>query len=295
MLEILRVLFLPDEKNNQKAKILHSSFLSFFIICVALFQSLLWLLVRVKPGVLGYASNINSEDLLKFTNKKRREYNLPTLKTNPLLEEAARQKATAMFSFGCWSHNCNGQTPWDFFRKVGYDYLFAGENLARDFAQSYDVIEAWMESPTHRENLLNEKYEEIGFAVVDGILNGEETTLVVQLFGTPVKNKASLGSASQIAFSPKENEEEIIVSEKEAEILFASPLKKLKTFSLSSFYLSKAFSLSLIIFLGIILFIDSFLISQKKIARISGKSFIHLSFFTIILIVILLSRQGRTL
>ena len=64
-----------------------------------------------------------------------------------------------------------------------YDYLYAGENLAKNFGGSKEVVDAWYKSPSHRENLINDKYTDVGFAVVNGVLDGYETTLVVQMFG----------------------------------------------------------------------------------------------------------------
>jgi hypothetical protein len=283
MLGKLQFLFLPYERNNQKAKVLHLPSLIVLLFLIVIFQSSLSLVSRLKPGVLGFASNISIERLLELTNEQRREHGLVSLELNPSLNEAARQKATAMFISDCWSHNCNGKTPWWFFKNVGYQYLYAGENLARDFGESDSVVEAWMESPTHKDNILGSHYREIGFAVVDGILNGEETTLVVQLFGSREGTPA-------IASGEQKTAAQIMQVEGVAEEL------KLKTKPvLSSFALTKTFSLGLIAFLLIIFALDAVLIYQRRIVRISGKSFIHLSFFIIILVSILLSYQGQIL
>jgi hypothetical protein len=78
-----------------------------------------------------------------------------------------------------------GLNPWHWFEQAGYEYEYAGENLAVDFTDSSDVARAWMNSPTHRENLLKKEYVDVGFAVVSGELNGKKTTLVVALYGAP--------------------------------------------------------------------------------------------------------------
>ena len=64
---------------------------------------------------------------------------------------------------------------------------------------------------------------------------------------------------------------------------------------ISSFMLTKTFSLGLLVLLLVLFALDSILIYQKRIVRVSGKSFIHLSFFIIILISILLYYQGEVL
>lgn len=290
MLSKLQYLFLPNERNNQKAKALHSSSLFILLFLIVGFQSILSFVIRAKPGVLGFASNVKIEDLLSFTNKQRQKNGLKPLKLNNSLIDAATQKAALMFNFNCWAHNCNGQTPWYFFKNAGYDYLFAGENLARDFGDSQSVVKAWMDSPTHRENILNQKYEEIGFAVVDGILDGEETTLVVQMFGAQAKQPAiASGKSETFSYNPQ-----VKMAEKTAEILLSTSETESKPI-ISSFILTKSFSLFLVVILIIILSLDTALIYYRQTVRISSKSFIHMSFFIIIFISILLFYQGQIL
>lgn len=300
MLRKLQTLFIPHESNNQKAKVLHLSSLIFLLFFIAFFQVSLTVLSYVKPGVLGFSSNIEPQTIIELTNQERQTKGLASLQSNSVLAEAARQKASQMFTFGCWSHNCHGKTPWWFFKNVGYHYLYAGENLAKDFGDSSSVVKAWMDSPTHRDNILNDNYKEIGVAVVNGVLNGEETTLVVQMFGRPDNNKATLGDASQqVAIKPQTAVKSVEAkkpapapkTKKEPAIMAQAPIKKSQPI-VSGFDLTRILYLFLIGVLIIILAIDSFLISKNKIVRISGKSFIHLSFFLIILISILLTTKG---
>jgi len=74
--------------------------------------------------------------------------------------------------------------------------------LGKGFTDANAVVGAWMNSPSHRENLLNSNYEEIGVAVGSGLLNGKNTTIIVQLFASPfakgVKPVTVLGSKSQV-------------------------------------------------------------------------------------------------
>ena len=136
--------------------------------------------------ILGFATNVNVEDLLRDTNKEREDRGLNSLKYSSVLARAAEQKAKHMFANNYWNHiGPDGATPWDFMLSNGYNYTYAGENLAKDFMNSSSVVKAWINSPSHRDNLLSANYTEIGFAVVDGTLSGEDTTIVVQMFGKP--------------------------------------------------------------------------------------------------------------
>jgi hypothetical protein len=77
----------------------------------------------------------------------------------------------------------DGITPWYWISKAGYKYVAAGENLAKGFTESEYVHEAWMSSPSHKANILNSTYQDVGIAVVEGTINGEKTTIAVQFFG----------------------------------------------------------------------------------------------------------------
>ena len=183
--KIIKNLFLPTSKNNYRARLLHIDALSVFLL-ISIFLNLI---IRINPNlsnVLGFATDITVEKILYYTNQKRKENGLPPLKLNKKLSEAAKAKALDMFAKNYWSHYApDGKTPWEFILSAGYEYEYAGENLAKNFMFSKDVVEAWMRSKTHRENILKKEYTDIGLAVVNGVLNGEETTLVVQLFGKP--------------------------------------------------------------------------------------------------------------
>ena len=178
--------FLPGKSNNQRPKILHPAGLS-ILVAIFLLNFSLRTLVTYLPGfVLGFSSSITVDEVVNLSNQERTKAGLSTLSTDPLLSQAAYNKALDMFGQNYWAHvSPTGTQPWTFIKNAGYSYRFAGENLARDFSDSTSVVNAWMGSPSHRENLLSDKYSNIGVAVVDGTLQGVETRLVVQMFGTP--------------------------------------------------------------------------------------------------------------
>ena len=181
----LHHLFFPREDNNYRAKLLHHKLL-FLIILFILSMGVFTSAVKTHyPSVLGISSNISLDQLLSDTNQKRQENGLPPLSMNSELGQAAAAKASDMFAKNYWAHNSpDGTTPWVFIRNAGYNYVYAGENLARGFTNSSDVINAWMASPEHRENMLSSKYADVGFAVATGNLTGEDTVLVVEELGS---------------------------------------------------------------------------------------------------------------
>lgn len=178
--------FIPSEHNSYRAHSVQINMLSAY-----LFVAIMLVFVNKQTGfftnVLGVATDITATKLMEYTNSERQKAGLPVLTENPQLNEAAQKKAANMLQQDYWAHfGPNGESPWDFIKQSGYQYEYAGENLAKNFLFSQNVVEAWMNSPTHRENILRKDYREVGFAVVNGMLNGEETTLVVQMFGSPV-------------------------------------------------------------------------------------------------------------
>jgi hypothetical protein len=151
--------------------------------------------------VLGAQQTISANDLFSQTNVQRLQHQLPALTLDDRLSQAAFLKAKDMFRQQYWAHTApDGTTPWHWFGVVGYNYTYAGENLAKDFMSAGAVTAAWMASPDHRANILDKDYSQVGFAVVDGTLSGQPTTLVVALYGKPVTSLAGV-AASQ---SPQE-------------------------------------------------------------------------------------------
>jgi uncharacterized protein YkwD len=146
-----------------------------------------------------YFAAVFASVLVDQTNGVRQTESLGTLKTNPILEHAARLKVEDMVAKGYFSHNSpDGKTPWYWFDKAGYNYAAAGENLAVNFVDSQDVTNAWMQSPTHRANIMSGNYTEIGIAVMSGMYKGREAIFVVQEFGRPsVRAQETLVSNSE--------------------------------------------------------------------------------------------------
>ncbi len=138
--------------------------------------------------VLGDVTDVTSQRLLDDSNAERATNNIAPLKIDKRLGAAATNKAKHMFENQYWAHTSpDGTTPWYWIRDVDYKYSYAGENLAKGFQTSSTLISAWMASKEHRDNLLNPNYEDVGFAVLEGSLNGETTKLVVAMYGTSLR------------------------------------------------------------------------------------------------------------
>lgn len=147
--------------------------------------------------VLGYATNMQTDILLRDTNDYRDRSDLPALKLNTDLSRAAQAKAESMVAKNYWSHVApDGTTPWYYFQKVSYDYAAAGENLAYGFSTSDQVVTAWMNSAEHRDNILG-NYQDIGFGVANGEgYQGGRNTVIVAFYGLPSDQKPVIGTTA---------------------------------------------------------------------------------------------------
>ena len=176
----MKNLFIPTKQNNYKPYLLRK------IAIVA--YSLILVFVNSFGGIFGIqkaeATSITPDAIISLTNNERTALGLNALNTDSRLAAAALAKANNMLSEQYWDHfGPNGETPWQFIRAEGYNYVYAGENLAKGFQTAEGVVEAWMASPTHKANIVSVNYKDIGVAVVQGTLLGKQTILVVQMFG----------------------------------------------------------------------------------------------------------------
>ncbi|MCK5061537.1 hypothetical protein KAR28_03215 [Candidatus Parcubacteria bacterium] len=135
---------------------------------------------------LAFLFGVTDENIINITNKERIKEGLEPLTANQLLSKAAHDKAQAIMNSQKFGHNIIGKKFSHWVKESEYQYSYIGENLAVDFYTSEGIMKAWLKSPTHRKNILNEKFSEIGVAVLPGNLDGKETALVVQIFGQPL-------------------------------------------------------------------------------------------------------------
>jgi len=131
-------------------------------------------------------ASVVAADVASLTNQNRTERGLPALAVNPLLTQAAQLKADDMAKNSYYAHTSpDGKSPLYWLNLVGYKYLNAGENLVIDRTTSEQAVDAWMDSPDHRENILRPQFTQVGVGVAPGEYQGIPTIYVVEEFGTP--------------------------------------------------------------------------------------------------------------
>lgn len=303
----------PHHHNNHHPYLLRHESLFFFTFLILLLQFFSFSGISAAR-VLGYATNIDRSTIIQLTNQERTSRGLAALKENSLLNSAAVQKAEHMFAQDYWDHFApDGTSPWYFFKKVGYKYSWAGENLARDFQTSAGVIAGWMNSKAgHKENLLNTNFNDIGIGVVDGTLGGEQTTLVVQHLGKSLGIATSNGTGTSKAAAsgePVTVEDEIKTEEKKANTATASASvaqiqEKIgkeanPAFNIAGLWENLGFGQkTTLLLVGILvsLFIfDSAIILKKGLHRQNSHSLLHAGVLLILMIAVAKSAAGGVL
>lgn len=187
--------FIPHHENEYKPHLLREAAV-FTLAGIILLLFIIPVAAPVLFSRVNFLASIISPLLVDLANEDRTLEGITTLSVSPALEEAARMKAEDMASKGYFAHTSpEGKTPWYWFEKAGYVYTRAGENLAVDFVDSSDVNKAWLASPTHRANIMNSKFTEIGIATAEGIYQGRTTIFVVQMFGAPAAFAANIAPA----------------------------------------------------------------------------------------------------
>jgi len=283
-------------------------------------------------GILGYAANISTSEVITLSNAKRVEAGLPTLSYSQELSNAAKAKGEHMLANNYWAHIApDGTEPWKFFTDAGYAYKYAGENLARDFSNPESAVNAWMASPTHKENLLSSKYSEIGIAVVEGDLSGVDTTIIVQLFGTKLSGSTEsvpVAKAQEpnvnttiptIVITPIVTSAPTVVptttltptltptpTDSPVETDEATESLNLVAASdggtssggkplISPFLTTRNISIAVTLTLIVVLVIDAAYVSYRKIPRVHGRTMAHLAFLGMVLAIVLVARAGNVL
>ena len=205
-------MFIPNAKNNYKPHILRTKNLFILAIILLIIKVIIFSWLNYFPKTTNFAIVVSS-GLVDLVNKDRVSAGLKPLVVNQQLIEAAQKKGMDMLNNDYFAHTSpSGLTPWYWLKKVGYKYVAAGENLAKDFTETKYVYDAWMDSPSHRANILNKNYSEIGIAVVEGDFNGQKTVLAVQFFG-----KSSIKAVKPVAIAENKTDNKIEIPQPQPE------------------------------------------------------------------------------
>lgn len=195
--------FIPHEGNDHKPHALRPKALRTYAyaLIVAKVVSVVFLFAAF-PNSAEFAA-YTSSTVIALTNASRQEGSLGALRENAQLSQAAQRKAKDMLARDYFAHTTpDGKRFWTWIDGTGYNYTLAGENLAIDFSTPESAHAALIASPSHRENIMNKRYKEIGVAVVTGDMAGQQTTVLVEMFGTQAAKKTQVAKVTAVKPKP---------------------------------------------------------------------------------------------
>lgn len=185
-LRTAKTYFIPHEDNAHKPFIIRPGALRFYSIVLIITKIAVTGFLYASYPSPAFFSSASSTNIINLTNSSRQANGMHDLDVSEELNLAAYQKAQDMINNNYFSHESpSGARFWNWIIGAGYQYTTAGENLAMDFNSAEAVHNALMASATHRKNILNTNFTEIGISVVSGKINGKDTTILVEMFGNP--------------------------------------------------------------------------------------------------------------
>jgi len=142
-------------------------------------------LATLLMSVAASASDITRTTVLEQMNARRLAALVPPLRHDARLDLAAEDRMRDMEDQAYWAHTSpDGRSPFEWLLPRGYDYWFAAENLAAGFETAEVLVDGWMESEGHRDNIMSPMFQECGIAIIEGGTKGKSTgKSIVVLFG----------------------------------------------------------------------------------------------------------------
>ncbi|MBI4050109.1 MAG: CAP domain-containing protein [Candidatus Doudnabacteria bacterium] len=192
--------FIARQENNYRPPVL--SYKAFLIYALVLLLLRLFLLAPPPAE----AAAVESGLIMNLINSERAARNIPTLLLSPALNTAADGKSSDMLARDYFAHiDPDGDYVWGRIVKAGYaPYKILGENLAIDFSTSEGMVKAWVDSPTHRANMLNTDFIDQGLKTLYGNFQERYTNVTTSLFGAlyPVAGESAARPAPQTVPNP---------------------------------------------------------------------------------------------
>jgi hypothetical protein len=200
----LRDHLFPSRYNAHRPHLLRKGWLVAFLGVALISEAAILGHSLINQGPNVFLAAVVRSDVIADTDQARTSLGGQALTENEVLDAAAQAKADDMAAKGYFAHiSPDGTQPWAWFAKAGYDYVYAGENLAVRFDDSQAVVDAWMASPAHRANIVKPQYRDIGIGIAQGEYKGGPATFVVQFFASPSVAAAAAKAAAEVSQVPQ--------------------------------------------------------------------------------------------
>jgi hypothetical protein len=204
LLSRLHDYFFPHKRNGYKPHIFRAASIGFIVLGVLVFEGAYFTQIKFVLPHTNFLGAVLPGALVALTNEDRAASDVPTVTENAILAQAAQDAANDMATNGYFAHvSPDGKDPWYWLKLVGYNYQYAGQNLAVNFTDSTAVESAWMASPEHHANIVKPQYTQIGIGTANGMYQGKEVTFVVQFFASPETTSPQPQEGTTVASTPK--------------------------------------------------------------------------------------------
>ena len=191
----LRDFFIPNKGNNYHPHALRPKRVLFHAGSVLAVKALVVAFMLSMPVTAWLTPDVLLEQqqrIIELTNAMRQNLDIPALKENLTLNQAAFLKVQDMLIGQYFAHMSPSHKGLSYFLgQARYPYYMAGENLAMGFVDAEAVVNSWAKSPTHYANLVDPEYTNIGIGMKSGLFNNHDTTLVAQYFGASLAHAES--------------------------------------------------------------------------------------------------------
>lgn len=201
---ILLFMDLNSKPQNQKDTAAHHPInrmaLGFLIIFFLSVKLLLAIFLPSNKETI--ASDLTIDNILKAVNEQRSLRSLTLLNSNSKLTTAAQSKSDDMIARHYFAHvDPDGHYIWDKIVAAGYSpYTMLGENLAIEFYDTNSLISAWMNSPTHRANILQDGFHDQGMGIGFGdVSQNQYYSAITNTFGTLASTQPKTAQANVTA------------------------------------------------------------------------------------------------
>ena len=204
MLRHLHNFFIPHAGNDHRPHALRPRALKWYVaLLVGVKVIAVTLLFSAYPDFARLSGDLAAE-VARMVNASREKVHASPLILDSALTRAAELKAQDMLARAYFEHvSPDGTMPWEWINKNEYQFQSMGENLAMDFTTGESAHLALMRSDTHRTNILEKRYQNIGIGVATGNFAGRETNILLEFCAAPSTARTAAAAAAVPPVSAK--------------------------------------------------------------------------------------------
>ena len=212
-------LLIPHQGNNHRPHLLRTKRAVAYSLFFLLLKGGVIFTIAAMPMQAFLAPDILAKQqarLIFLVDELRAKQDVTGLYVENKLINSAYAKSADMLTGQYFSHvSSEGKDLNYWLKQANYDYWVAGENLAMGFSSADAVMQAWIQSPLHYQNLVDPDFIDIGIGLASGDYNNQSTIFITQHFAAPRVRVAGVNVARAVEEDNQNSASNILVSPKE--------------------------------------------------------------------------------